>query len=294
MKITCFELAEVPVAIPDLWRAKEDAARLYQLYLCHLRMNHEDERVVAACPQIRRYAARGPGLAEGLFTFSFEIDSLCDLKDYRAAWRRLRLREEIIFGERFDLRSRKWSRADGHELEFWYAPMMFFLGRIGQGCELLETSLGFWFVDEKVRSFDILFRVFNGDEEPTDRCRVTLSHFYGRLGKDLRQWRHWEAFVNGFHPRLFRLSGVRSDELMADPARLGPFFDKLMELRAERTTSGFGGSQSDLVESAAKVKKRQDATQQKLDEFHERIKPTQDRMNSKLQELFPELHGHLK
>ncbi len=40
---------ELPVAeaIPDLWRANEDAVRLYHLYLCHLHMNHKHERVVA-------------------------------------------------------------------------------------------------------------------------------------------------------------------------------------------------------------------------------------------------------
>ena len=151
--------------------------------------------------------------------------------------------------------------------------------------------MGFSFVGRNARSFDILFHVYNGDEEPSNLCRVTLSHFYGRLGRDLHQWRHWEAFVNGFHPRLFRLSGVRSDELMADPARLEEFFDKLMDVRAERTTSGVGGSQSDLIDSAAKVSKRQDAAQRKWDEFHERIKPEQERINRKLRELFPELPG---
>lgn len=236
-------------------------------------------------------ALRGPGPTEGLFTFSFEIDSLCDLKDYQAAWRRLRLREEIAFGERFDLRTREWSSADGWELAYSYAPLAFFLGRYRQGCEWLETALGFWFGVRTARSFDILCYVYNGDEEPWHRCRVTLSHFYGRLGRDLRQWRHWEAFVSGFHPRLFRLSGVRRDELVAAPGRLAEFFDRLMEVRDERTPSGVGGSQSDLIDSAAKVRKRQDAIRRERDEFNERIKPVQERTNRKLQELFPELQG---
>lgn len=290
--ITC-SAEEVPVAetIPDLWRAKEDAARLYQLYLVRLQINDRHEQVVAVCPRIRRYATRGPGPTEGLFTFSFEIDSLCALKDYKAAWRRLRLREEIIFGERLDLRRREWSSADGWELAFSYAPLLFFLGRYRQGCALLETSLGFWFGRRMTQSFDILFHVYNGNKEPWHQCQVTLSHFYNRLGKNLRQWRHWKAFVNGFHPRLFRLSGVHRDELMAEPERLGLFHDKLMEVRAERTTSGVGGSQSNLIDSAAKVRKRQEATQRQRDKFNERIKPVQERTNRKLQELFPELQG---
>ncbi len=276
--------------IPDLWRADVDAVGLYKLYLCRLQMNHQHERVVAVCPRIRRYAARGPGLTEGLFTFSIEIDSLCDLKDYHAAWRRLRLREVIAFGERFDLRSRKWLSADGRDLMYFYAPLLFFLNRYRQGCALLETALDFWFVGTKSRSFDMLFHVYNGDAEPVDRCRVTLSHFYGRLGRDLHQWPHWEAFVNGFHARLFRLSGVRVDELVAEPELLSAFFNKLMQVRAERTTSGVSSGQSDLIESAAKVRERQDAIQRNLDEFRERIKGVQERTNLELLKFFPELH----
>ena len=281
----------VTAMIPDLWRADEDAARLYQHYLSRLQMNRLHERVASACTRIRRYAARGPGPAEGLFTFSFEIDSLCDLGDYQAAWRRLRLREEVAFGDRFDLRSWEWSSSDGYELAALLRPTSILPGTVSPRLRLLETALGFWFLRRNTRSFDILFHIYNGDEEPRNRCRVTLSHFYGRLGKGLRQWRHWDAFVNGFHPRLFRLSGVRRDELLADPERLKAFFDKLMEVRADRTTSGVGRGQSDLTESAAKVRKWHEATRQQLEDFRERIKPVQERINRKLQELFPELQG---
>jgi hypothetical protein len=284
----------MPESIPDLWRAKEDAARLYQLYLCYLHMNRLHERVVSACRQIRRYAARGPGATEGLFTFSYEIDSLCDLKDYKTAWRQLRLRESILFGKRIDLAQRQWSPRDGWDLAFYYAPLLFFLGRYRQGCTLLETSLGSWITGRRVRSYDLLCHVYNGDEPPWHRCHVTLTHFYGRLGQDLREWRHWEAFVSGFHPRLFRLSGVRREDLLANSGHLAVFFDKLMAVQDERTTSGVGGSQSDLIESAAKVRKRQESTQRKLGEFREWIKPVQERTNRKLEEFFPELQGLLR
>ena len=116
-------------AILDLWRANEDASRLYQLYLCRLQMNGSDERVVAVCPQIRRYAARGPGPAEGLFAFAFEIDSLCSLKDYQTAWRRVRRWEEIVHGQRLDLRGHYWSVEDARALEIYYAPLLYFLGQ---------------------------------------------------------------------------------------------------------------------------------------------------------------------
>ena len=276
-------------SIPDLWRVNEDAVRLYSLYLCRLQMNHRHERVVAVCPQIRRFAVRGPGAREGLVTFPVEMDSLCALKDYKKAWRRLRHRERIIFGKPLDLRRRRWLRTDASQLAFYYAPLLYFLGRYREGCRLLETALGFPFRGGKPRSFDIRFHVCNDDEEPWHRCRVTLSHFYRKLHRDLRDWRHWKAFVNGFHPRLFRLAATRPEELLSDPARLSEFLNRLVQVRNERTTSGAGGSVSDLIESASKVKKRQDSTQKKLDDFRRRIRPVQEQMDCKLKELFPEL-----
>jgi hypothetical protein len=72
-------------AVPDLWRAGDDALRLYELYLIRLLMNDLHDRIISACRIIRRYAARGPGRQEGLFTFSWEIDSLCALQQYEAA-----------------------------------------------------------------------------------------------------------------------------------------------------------------------------------------------------------------
>lgn len=215
----------VVTQIPDLWRAAEDASRLYQLYLCDLQRNGLHERVISACAQIRRYAARGPGREAGLFTFSFELDALCILKNYEGAWRRLRLNEEIALGNRLRLSRRQWEADEVIWFEFNHAPLLYFLERYRQGCSLLEAWLDHWFRGGKVRSFnDVLFRVYNGDEEPANRCRVTLAHFYHRLDKCLREWTHWEAFVDGFHPRLFRLAGVRREALLMDSEHLAPFF----------------------------------------------------------------------
>jgi hypothetical protein len=278
-----------PDRIPDLWAANEDAVRLYQFYISILQMNDRHERATAACRQIRRYAARGPGLAAGLFTISMEIEAWCAVGDYETAWRRLRLQEEIVYGKRIDLRRRRWRGADGFELQFSYAPLLYFRGRYRRGCQLLEKSLDFCFDGTKMRSFDILNRVYNGELEPTLRARVTLAHFYGRLGENLRQWRHWTAFVDGFHPRLFRLSGVSRKELQADSRQLAPFFEKLMEEQGRRITSGIGGSQSDLIESSAKVRKRQADTNRKLNAFKKRIGPVRKEIDRKLQQYFPEL-----
>jgi len=252
-------------------------------------MNGLRERVASACGQIRRYAARGPGLHESLFTFSFEIDALCALKRYRKAWNQLQLRDQIRFGKRSDLTRRDWSADDCWELVVSYAPLLFFLRKHRDGCSLLETSLDFRFVGQKVQSYDLLFQVYKGDQEPGDRYQVTLFHFYQRLGKSLREWHHWEAFVAGLHPRLFRLTGVGREELLGDPQHLAPFFHRLMETRAERTTSGVTRGQADLIESPGKVRKWQEATQERRRQFVERTEARREQTQATLHRLFPEL-----
>jgi hypothetical protein len=252
-------------------------------------MNSLHESVVASCRQIRRYADRGPGRTEGLFTFGFEIDSLCELKNYQTAWRQLRLRERAALGRRLDIARRNWSAEDAWELAFSYAPLLYFLGRYRLGCELLETSLDFWFDGNKGQSYNILFRICNRDEEPRNRARVTLTHFYDRLDKSLSEWRHWQKFVNGFPPRLFRIAGVKCEELLANSDLLLEFFDALSSVTGSRTTSGVTRGQTDLLESPAKVKKWQDATRAKMERF--RSDPARERFNSTLQRLFPDLAG---
>ena len=48
------------------------------------------------------------------------------VKRYKAAWRRLRLREEIVSGERFYLAGRDWLPTDCWELAVSYAPILYF------------------------------------------------------------------------------------------------------------------------------------------------------------------------
>jgi hypothetical protein len=271
--------------IPDLWRAGEDARRLYTLYICRLDSNGLHARVVAACRKIRRYAARRPGAEEGMFTFPFEIDALIELKDFRGAWRQLRRREVLLFGERLDLARREWSGPDAWELAFSYAPLLYFLGRYQAGCDLLETALGLW-GRGKLHSFERLHHVYNGSVEPRHRCGVTLAHFYARLGKDLRDWPLWEKFVKGFHPRLFRLARVRREALLQDPARLGGFVDRLHAVLRER---GGGWEQADLLDSPKKVRARRRAREEEMEAFKETMRPRMERTEAKLRELFPEL-----
>lgn len=275
--------------VPDLWQANEDAPRLYQLYLVRLQMSGAYERVIAACDQIRGFAATGPGRAEGLFTFMFELDALCALKKYRTAWRQLRLQEEIATGARVDIIAGKWEPRELAWFEFNHAPLLFFLGRDDEGCALLEAWLDSCINGGKAPCFDLMFRVYNGDQEPKNRCRVTLTHFYNRLSKSLMEWQHWETFVTGFPSALFRRSSISRLDLLADSSRLATFFAELLTLRSKRVTSGVTRGQSDLVESAKTVKKSQHRIKQEIAACRRRTRTRREQVDAKLHELFPDL-----
>ncbi|HLW65947.1 MAG TPA: hypothetical protein VKS79_11620 [Gemmataceae bacterium] len=275
--------------IPNLWQSGEDARRLYSLFLSRLELGCKYKRMVFACRQIRRYARGGPGSDAGLFTFGPEIDALCGLKKYGVAWRQLRYYEVRVFGHHLKCDRPKLSTADAMVCSIYHVPLLYFLGRYEKGRNLLEKCLDQWFRVKRRRSYDIMYLVSNLYRRPLFRCTVTLAHFYQRLGTDLREWRHWAAFVKGFHPGLFSRAPVSQEELLADSSALGPFLEHLSNLHSERVTSGVGGGQSYLIDSPAKVAKRQKALQEKLDDFYRSMRGVIDSTNAKLEQLFPEL-----
>jgi len=277
------------VQVPDLWQANADAERMYQLYLVRLQMNGLHDRVIEACRRIRRYADRGPGRRAGLFTFSFEVDALVSQRRYAAAWRQVQHRDEIIRGRRVPLERRRWSPGDFWDLACTYAPLMYFLERYAVGAKLLETALSFCYRHPKAQSYQVLFHVYNGDDEPRILPRVTLTHFYQRMGKDLKAWSLWPVFVRGLAAPLFRIAAIDRQALLADPALLATFFGNLMRLRSERVTSGVTRGQSDLIEDPVRVKRWQDATRARGERF--RSDPARDRTRAALYRHFPELEG---
>jgi hypothetical protein len=280
--------------VADLWRlGVDDVHRLYNLFLAHLMIHDRHERIVFASRQIRRYASRGPGPLEGVFTFYTEIDALCHLGDYAMAWRQLRRMEEVVYGKRLDLNRHRWTAEEAsHRIAFYYAPLLYFRKQFRQGCSLLEKALALGIRRGKQSTFQLLWYIDNGMNQPVDRCCVTLSHFYARLDKDLRTWRHWKAFVKGIHPRLLRLAGIQREELLADSAVLSDFLVKLKAAQAARGLS-FSGNQSDFIDSPAKVKKRDLESKKKRADFKVRIRPVQEASNQQLKALFPELKALL-
>lgn len=273
-------------AIPDLWKSNDDAERMYSLYLATLMKHDQNQQIVEACSVIRRYAARGPGTSAALFSYWIERYALCELKQYDLAWRQLLRAEEIETGERIDWRRRQWSPKDYRKLIYDYAPLLYFRGRYRAGCELLELGLGFMLNWPELKSIYILHNVYNNDRSPSIPARVTLTHFYRRLGKNLDEWPKWERFLNGFDERIFSIIGVSREELISNPRRLKRFFDNLIKAKEER---GVGFNEEDLVESLKKVRKRQKA---RLRESNERTKQNAERVKQlriRMREVFPDL-----
>ncbi len=279
----------MPPRVPNLFGTEQEARRLYQLFLAHLGVHGLHGRVVQACRLIRRHAtARHVDPEQSAFTFAIEIDALCALRKYRAAWRRLRRYELLAFGRRLDLHRHRWKAADSHWLSFYCAPLLFFLGRYRLGCLLMEKALRFG-LKYGNRSYDWWHHVSNTDPWPVHIFGVTLKHFYDRLGRSLGEWRDWRRFIKGLHPRLFRLAGITREELLDEPARLGAMTERLATIVRERTTSGVTRGQRDLIQSAAAVRRWQEETKKKLRRFKVRIRPVQTAINLRLRELFPEL-----
>src|SRR5437879_5686757 len=109
--------------IPNLFGVEKDAERLYALYLGRLRQQRQHEQIVYACRQIRRYGTQGPGITHALFTFSPEIDALCDLGNHKSALRQVRQWERFARGEVTDLRKSEWTIEETVLFPDHYVPL---------------------------------------------------------------------------------------------------------------------------------------------------------------------------
>jgi hypothetical protein len=108
------------------------------------------------------------------------------------------------------------------------------------------------------------------------------------LGRDLQEWRYWSKFVDGFHPRLFWLSGIAREDLRRDSSLLKPFAEWICSEQDRRTFTGISRGEADLVDSAAAEKKRQTELAAKLVRF-ENKEPTDSQVDRELERVFPEL-----
>lgn len=277
-------------AIPNLIEGDPDQDRarwFYRQFLTALLRAGETERAVEVCRAIRRFAKQAGKPELGHWTYDDEDYALGKLGDFRAQWRLLRERERTFCGKTLDLKKHRWKREEAFFLMNYYAPLLYLRSQYRLGLHLLETGLRFC---ANFKSYDLLGRIYKDIETPRRRHEVTLSHFYRVLGRDLREWRYWSKFIDGFHPRLFRLSGILREDLRNDPSLLKPFSDWMCSELRRRTFTGVSRGEADLVDSVPAVKKRQDALAARLARFEAKA-PTESQVDQALRRVFPELEA---
>jgi hypothetical protein len=247
-------------SVPNLFRTFDkhhEIEQYYSVYLVQLLRAHRTGRVIEACRCIRRFA-KGHGQPKAaIFTFQWEMAAYEGRKQNASAmWRVLRSWDRMALGKPIDLANRRWKPEDARRLLFSYAPLLYLRKRYRLGCGLLERAIKMH-SRRKGWSIDLLWHVYKPLRRPATTYDVTLTHFYRALGLDLRHWELWGDFVDDFPEKLFRLTGVSRKSLRSDPAFLKPFFQWICAERERRLFSHTTIGVKDLLESAAKVKRRQ-------------------------------------
>jgi hypothetical protein len=275
--------------IPNLFRTWDDPdeiERYYSLYLAKLHAAHRAHRLVEVCRSVRRFAKNQGDPKAGLFTFQCEMLAYEGVGNTDAMWRLLRDWDRMALGKTIDLASRRWNGKDAHRLLFFYAPLLYLRRHYRLGCQLLEKALKMH-SRKSGWSFELLWHIYKPLRRPSTIYDVTLTHFYRALGRDLRDWPLWGKFVDDFHPKLFQLSGVSRSSLRSDPTFLKPFFQWISAERERRLFTHTTMGAVDLLESAAKVKRRQMNVATKIARLAN--DPRRLLLEEKLKKTFPEL-----
>jgi hypothetical protein len=277
-------------SVPNLFRTFDNGHKIeqyYSVYLGQLLCANERSRVLEVCGCIRRFAKHHGRPEAGLFTFPFEMDAYEQHKVNAAAmWRVLRSWDRMALGKPVDLAKHRWKPEDSHRLLFFYAPLLYLRAHYRLGCNLLEKAIKMY-SRRKGWAFELLWHVYKPMPRPAATYDVTLAHFYRALGRDLRQWELWSAFVDDFPVKLFRLSGVSRNSLRSNPEFLEPFFQWISAERERRLFTHTTMGVIDLLDSPVKVKQRQTATAKQI------AKQASDPRRKELEEMiaatFPEL-----
>lgn len=286
--------------IPNLWKMKlkaddRDPGTLYRLYFCQLMLQENYERMVEACRTIRRYGMNGLKLEEWLFTFEYEVDSLIWLGRLDIALRQARARDRAYYGH-CDYARLVWKEDSGMWPIYKVAPLHYCHGQFKLGCHILESALEPWFNNNWQSSYYWFGQIAPIHKKPNSIYQFTLAMFYHKLGKDLREWKQWNAFIDGFPEKFFTVLKIGKEELRNDSKLLPKVISRIDEIQKKNrpyyTSGGGGQSIEDIIESPRHIKRRHD---QLLKEYHEtpEAKRKRDEMSRKLDqrlaELFPEL-----
>lgn len=253
--------------VPNLFgvRRRNEALCLYSKSLGELRKEGDDPRVVQSCRQIRTHANRAGHPDWAYFTYSFEIDSLCNLGDFRAAWRQLRRWERVATGRALDVGAHKWTDSELNWFFHYHPNILYFLRQHRPASRMLESLLTKLVARRrKGISYAIFSYVYWATDRPKLPHQVSLYHLYRELGKSLLEWPHWKRFVAGFHPKVLELAGITKAELQREPSLLRRLSEAITKERGRRLTAGVSFGESDLVDAPSKVRRRQDAVARKI------------------------------
>lgn len=291
--------------IPNLWKMNlkpddRDPGTLYGLYLCGLMLKDQYDRVAEACRIIRRYAIKGPGIKEAFFTFSNKYHSLITLGRLEEALRQARSRDRTVYGH-CDYSRLVWKEESGTWPIICVAPLHYWLGRYELGCHILEAALEPWFNNDCKSSYYWFTQIAYPHKNHRAKVfyPVSLAMFYHKLGKDLQEWKHWNAFIDGFPNQFFTVLKIGKKGLRNDSKLLPKVISRIGEIQKKNqpyyTSCGGGQSIEDIIESPRQIKQRHD---QYLKENHQTKEAKRERTDSRRQldqrlvELFPELRSY--
>lgn len=220
------------MSLPDLFAAEPNAEQLYRLFLAHLRLNEQNLRVVDVCREIRTKFGNKYGDRAISLTFHDELEALCELCRYDEAWELWHEVERLSWGRQLNLDGKDWTADQIQAIWSQYSPLLYFLGRYREGGHLLEVFLAHN-LDIAPR-WDIAWSIINDDAEPTHRCRVTLWHFYQKLGLRLQDWQDWNRFVDCIADRPLKMAKTNREVLRGDPSLLVSLTLRLQEQQLAR------------------------------------------------------------
>lgn len=255
------------------------------------------DRMVEACRTIRRYGLNCLDVKEWLFTFEYEVDSLIWLGRLDIALRQARSRDRAYYGH-CDYARLVWKEDSGMWPIYKVAPLHYCHEQFELGCHILEAALEPWFNNNWQSSYYWFRQIAPVYKKPNSIYQFTLAMFYHKLGKDLQEWKHWNAFIDGFPDQFYTVLKIGKKDLRNDSKLLPKVISRIGEIQKKNrpyyTSGGGGDSIEDIIESPRQIKKRHD---QLIKERHETQQAKQERaqnrrlLDQRLAELFPELRG---
>jgi hypothetical protein len=248
-----------------------EARRLYELAIAYVL--GQPEEVIRVSRAVRRHAMKHADQWLVCSMLRWELEAHVERHHAADAWRTwIKLQKQMPGA----------ALKDGDR--FLEAALLYFNHRLEEAREAFELALHALMERETPSGYDLLFRVFNSDEPPSSVHRVTLAHIYDGLDCPLDKWPEWSRFVSCLGKPLLRAVSVRREELESNPDLLRQLFQRVVEIRRRRVSTGVTRGEEDVVNSTEEVERSQRQMAQMLRQFDEDSvgdrRKVQDRMNA--------------